>query len=492
MNENFVILLPILLPILTGVILLCLPRFKSRKAILGFSGVSLVLSMAILFYTITCKDIGYTFFNIIKEIPIFFTLDALGKIFAVIISVAVLGTFIYATIYMKHENNEKMFFGFYLIVYGVLIGASSAGNIITLYMFYELMTLLSMPLVIHTLKREAIMASLKYLFYSFCGAYMALFGILILQKYTDVSLFVANGSIDITTATANQGIIFIAIFLMILGFGVKAGVFPMHGWLPTAHPVAPSPASAILSAIIAKIGVLAIIRTIFYLVGPNFIRGTWVQYAWMILSLVTVFLGSMLAYREKIIKKRFAYSTVSQISYILLGLSLLTEMGFVGSILHVVFHAFIKTALFLVAGAIIFKTGKTKCTELKGIGKEMPVTIWCFTIISLGLIGIPFTSGFISKWYLAVGALNSQIHIIAYLAPVVLLVSACLTAGYLLPISIKGFFVGDNFDYSRLKKNEPHLLMVIPIMLFTAITVFYGMFPNQLVEIVSKIATEIF
>lgn len=244
--------------------------------------------------------------------------------------------------------------------------------------------------------------------------------------------------------------------LMLVGFGVKAGMFPMHAWLTTAHPVAPAPASAILSAVIVKAGVLAIVRVVYYIFGVSFLKETWVQTVWMVLSLLTIFMGSMLAYREPVLKKRLAYSTVSQLSYILFGLSVMNAGAVTGSLLHVLCHGFIKAALFLCAGAVIYMTGKTKVEELRGIGKEMPLLMWCYTIASLGLIGIPPTGGFISKWYLAEGALSSSMAGFNWIGPVILLVSALLTAGYLLPVTIYGFFPGADFDYENLrKKNHP-------------------------------------
>ena len=204
--------------------------------------------------------------------------------------------------------------------------------------------------------------------------------------------------------------------------------------------MAPAPASAVLSAVIVKAGVLAIVRVVYYIYGVSFLRGTWVQTAFMVLSLTTVFMGSMLAYREPVLKKRLAYSTVSQLSYILFGLAVMDAGSVAGGLLHVLSHGFIKASLFLCAGAVIYMTGKTRVDQLKGIGKEMPFIMWCFTIASLGLIGIPPTGGFLSKWYLAEGALSSGICGFSWIGPVVLLISALLTAGYLLPVVIQAFF----------------------------------------------------
>lgn len=265
----------------------------------------------------------------------------------------------------------------------------------------------------------------------------------------------------------------------------------MHAWLLTAHPVAPAPASAVLSAIIVKGGVLAVLRSVYYIAGADAIRGNWVQRTWIVLALITVFMGSMLAFREPVLKKRLAYSSVSQASYILLGMAFLDPTALTGALMHVLFHAFIKTALFLSAGAIIYQTGYTRVEELTGIGKKMPVTIWCYTFVSLGLIGIPPMSGFISKWYLMTGMLGSGEAVVSWLGPVVLLVSALLTAGYLLPVTIQGFLPGKDYDYGTLKNLEPAKKMTIPLMLLASAGLITGLFPGELAEYLGAIARSV-
>ncbi|MEG2003255.1 MAG: proton-conducting transporter membrane subunit, partial [Clostridia bacterium] len=255
--------------------------------------------------------------------------------------------------------------------------------------------------------------------------------------------------------------------IAIVGFSVKAGMFPLHNWLPAAHSEAPAPASALLSGIIAKAGVFAVIRIIYFAVGTNFLLGTWVQYALIYLSLITIIIGSVMAYREKIFKKRLAYSTVSQISYIILALSIFNQESYDGALLHVLFHATIKTLLFLCVGAIIFKTKKTNVDELSGIGKNMPITMICYTIASLGLVGIPPTCGFYSKWYIAIGALSADLGALKYIIPIVLLISALLTAGYLLPVAFKGFFPPKDF---KTEKCEPSFLMLLPMLVLALAT----------------------
>ena len=494
---DWLILLPIFLPSLAGIVLLASSFYehikygqtdeKKRKSVHLFSGAVLAVSAAAALWIAWRGTGSVTLFYLMEDIPVFFQVDALGSVFASFMSIVWVLVAVYSFVYMEHEGNEKRFFGVYLLVYGVLIALDFAGNLVTLYLFYELMTLTSMPMVLHNGSKASIMAALKYLFYSMCGAYLGVFGIFFLYKYCGTLSFVAGGSLNLALAAGNEGILLIAVFAMLIGFGAKAGMFPLHAWLPAAHPVAPSPASAVLSGIIVKAGVLAVIRVVYYTVGADFLRGTWVQAVWMALTLLTVFMGSLLAFREPVFKKRLAYSTVSQISYILFGLSLLTPVAVTGALLHTVFHAFIKCALFLTAGIFIFQCGKSRVEELEGIGKRMPGTLWCYTFASLALIGIPPASGFISKWYLAQGALKAGVGIFGWLGPVVLLISALLTAGYLLPVTMKGFFPGHGEAVSA-EKQEAKPGMLFPLAVLAAAAVLLGVFPNPLIQYVSRIA----
>jgi len=491
MNQSFMIIITVFFPVIYGAVMLLAPCFKTRSSLIKATAAGLAVTAVFAVLSI----FGGGSFELLKlgeNLKLYFRIDNLGKMFAAVVSIVWLLAGYFSFEYMKHEKEEKRYFGFYVMVYGILMALCFAGNLVTFYVFYELMTLTTFPLVLHSRTREAVMAGLKYLFYSLCGAYMVLFGIYFLNRYAATLDFTAGGSLDMGLAAGNEGILLTVAFLMILGFGVKAGMFPMHAWLPTAHPVAPAPASAVLSGLIVKMGVLGIVRAIYYVIGTDFIHGTWVQTAWLVLSLITVFMGSMLAYREKVMKKRLAYSTVSQASYILFGLALLEPQAMTGSLLHVVFHAMIKSCLFLSAGAIIYKTGKTNVDDLTGIGKEMPVTIWCYTFASLALIGIPPASGFISKWYLATGSLESGIPYFSWIGPVILLISALLTAGYLLPITIKGFLPGKEYDYGSLKKAEPVKTMLIPLTVLAGLSVILGVFPNPLTGYIADIIGTLF
>lgn len=488
----YYIILSVFFPILAGTYLLVRKEMKTRRSLLVTTGVSLLVTAVLAVLALCLAGEGMlTLFNLTDRLPVLFKVDGVSVIFSAMTVIVFVCAGFFSFEYMKHEQKEKRYYGFYLIVFGVLLALCFAGNLITFYLFFELLTLSSMPLVLHNGSKEAIMAGLKYLFYSLCGAYLSLFGLYFIESYGNTLTFSPGGVLSAGAIAEHGTVLLVTAMLMLIGFGVKAGMFPMHAWLPTAHPVAPAPASAVLSAVIVKAGVLGMVRVVYYIFGVSFLRGSWVQTVWMCLTLLTVFMGSMLAYREPVLKKRLAYSTVSQLSYILFGLSIMETDALRGGLLHVLSHGFIKAALFLCAGAMIFKTGKTRVEELRGIGKEMPLLMWCYTIVSLGLIGIPPTGGFISKWYLAQGALSSGIAVFSWLGPVILLISALLTAGYLLPVTIRGFFPGADYNYEALVKKEPSPLMTVPVLILALLSVLLGLLPGEILDYLLQIAGKV-
>lgn len=431
-------------------------------------------------------------------------MDPLGAVFAGLTIIIFMCSGVFAIDYMKEKEHKRSFFIFFILSGITELMLCAASNLITFYMCFELLTVLSVPLVIHDRTKEAKMAALKYMFFSMFGAYGALFGIYNLAAYADTLDFIQGGSMASSVFASNREILLIASIALIMGFGVKAGMWPLHAWLPSAHPIAPAPASSVLSACIVKAGVLGIIRSIWYVLGADKLKGTPVQTIFMTLALLTVFMGSMLAYRESVLKKRLAYSTVSQLSYILFGLavsmgqvsingsdSVMSYPGdaLVGAILHVLAHGFIKAALFLTAGALIHHLKITRVEDMRGVGMRMPFTMCCYTVVSLGLIGIPPTGGFTSKWYLATGALASDIPVFSWLGPVILLISALLTAGYLLTPAVWAFFPGAEFRSSGkdLSRKEPGPLMTVPIATLTLLSVLIGIFPDQIVLLIRQI-----
>ena len=415
--------------------------------------------------------------------------DLLSKLFLVLISAVWLLAAVFAGPYLRHAGREQQFQGFYTMTLGALMGLALANNFATLYMFFEMMTLLTVPLVLHSGTPAARRAGLKYLGYSVFGAGMALAGYFFLSHFLTVQRFTGGGALNPRLAAEHRPLLLNVYFLMMVGFGAKAGMMPMQAWLPTAHPVAPAPASAVLSGIITKGGVLAMMRVTYYLFGADFLRGSWAQYALTALALCTVFTGSMLALKEKVLKKRLAYSTVSQVSYVLFGMLLLSPGGMRGALLQMTFHALAKDALFMAAGAIIMASNFTTVDQLVGIGKRMPKTMLAFSAAALSIIGIPPMSGFISKWYLAAAALNSESRLVGYLGVAMLILSALMTAGYLLPIAVRGFFPGRDV---LVEYREVGPQMTVPMLLLAAAVLFLGLFPNGLQAWISLLLPQIF
>lgn len=475
----------LLLPFLGGGVLAALSRKEKRAIDAAFLTVLGLEAAAVTWY-LFLPDAALPLFSMTDALTVRLSTDGVGRLFLAVGAYGFLLSGVYAVRYMAHSGRQATFYAWMLFSLGALVGMDESDNLITMYLFFECATLLSMPLVLHDRTPESIRAALKYLFYSIAGAFLALLAIFTVASFSDSLSFTAGGVLNSSTSE-HRTLLEIVVLLGVVGFGAKAGLYPLHGWLPTAHPVAPAPASAVLSAIIAKAGVLAIVRLVFYIVGADFLRGTWVQYVLLSLALLTVFMGSMMAFREDLFKKRLAYSSVSQISYVLVGLFTLTESGVAGGLLHVAAHASIKICLFLVAGSFIVNLEKTRVSELAGVGKAMPVTLFSFTIAALGLIGIPPASGFVSKWYLALGALDSGLSVLNWLVPVILLVSALLTAGYLLPITIRGFFPGKDFPAVR-RTDEGTAVMWAPIALLAAVSLLLGVFGGPLTDWLLSIA----
>ncbi|MBQ9527450.1 MAG: hypothetical protein IJR68_07545 [Fretibacterium sp.] len=490
---NIALLFPVIFPIIMGVLVQPLKLHDRRTREIYVSVTVIINFLAVLLIALRCPDgTSLTLLRLNRVVDISLQVDGMSRLVSLIAAFLWCTAAFYSFEYVKHEGMEERYFTFFTATVGVLIGISYSANLQTLYLFYEMMTLITFPLVMHSMAEQSIRAGKKYLIYSFVGATIALAGFFFLAEFCETTNFVAGGTLLLDKVSDHMLLFQVMVLLTIIGFGCKAGMFPLHAWLPNAHPVAPAPASAVLSGVITKMGVLAVVRVIYYMVGVEFLRGTWVQYVLLTLTLYTVFMGSMLAFKEKLFKKRLAYSSVSQVSYVLFGLMTIHPIGFVGALLHVVAHATVKNILFLSAGSVIYKTHKTYVTELRGIGKEMPITMWCFTLASIALIGIPPTSGFESKWFLAIGALKSNIGFFSYLGPAVLLTSAFLTAGYLLPVMAKGFFPGDNYPYDKMVKTEANAYMTAPMVILTVIAVVSGMFATPLVTFFQGIAATIF
>ena len=272
--KDYMLLLPIVFPAIAALFTLVIKKqFSDRGFRTKYVGVVLLLTLIFNFYAIL-NFRGLTLFYLTRNLPIEFRVDGMTILFNSIVTIMWFLAGVFSFEYMKHEENNESFYLFYLLTESVLIALGMASNFMTLYLFYEFMTFLSLPLALHTRTKEAISGGLKYLFYSVFGASLALVGFFFMNQYGDIT-FRAGGTLIASKVLGNEALLKVIFFLTILGFSAKAGMFPLHGWLPSAHPVAPAPASAVLSGVITKAGVLAIIRVIYYQVGVNFLRGTW-------------------------------------------------------------------------------------------------------------------------------------------------------------------------------------------------------------------------
>lgn len=495
---KFLMVTAVLLPMLSGIGMAFLKNGKRKTKIaylLSVLAAEAILVTALLF----SENAEFVLFSMTDSLKVLIKSDGISKVFMAIAAYGYLLAGIFSVRYMDMEEKhgafpERMFYAFYLMSLGALIGMDISGNLIAMYLFFEFLTLLSMPLVLHERTKESIAAAVKYLFYSIAGAFLGLGLVFFMSRYALSLDFKAGGNLDPSKVEGHETLLRIVIFLGVTGFAAKAGMYPLHGWLPSAHPVAPAPASAVLSGVIAKAGVLAAVRLIYSVSGAAFLQGSFVQYAWASLSLLTVFMGSMMAYREKVFKKRLAYSSVSQISYALFGVFLLNAGGLTGGLMQVLFHASTKIGLFLTAGAFIYQKGCHNVNELEGIGRTMPKTLAAFTLLSLSLIGIPPFAGFVCKWYLAEGALSSGLSVIAWLGPVILLISALLTAGYLLPITVKGFFTGKKetecAEGTETGDGSPWLF--VPLLVLSAAVLLLGLFGGAVFRALSTAIATLF
>ncbi|MEL7624915.1 MAG: proton-conducting transporter membrane subunit [Clostridiales bacterium] len=486
-NDTMILALSPLLPFGSALLLPFLKLEDKNRKLFYTMGVTLCNLLIAYYLARHLQGQSLILFKITENMPILLRVDGLSVLYLLLASFLWLGVTLYSHSYIAHNRFESRYYAFLLAVLGSLMGLGLAGNIITFYLFYELMTFLAFPLICHDMTEEPMKAAITFLIYSIFGATLVLIGIALLNGLGDIALFSSGGILD-PAALEKKSYLTIAVLLILFGFGCKAGMFPLQAWLPIAHPAAPAPISAVLSALITKAGVLGIIRVIYYMVGPAHLQGTWLHNLWLAITLLTVFLGSMLAFREPLLKKRLAYSSVSQLSYILFGLAVFEPTGFTGALLQMVSHAFAKLVLFLCVGAIIHQTHFHHVEELKGIGKKMPVVMWCFTLSALSLIGIPPLGGFLSKWHLIEGALKADIGIFSWLGPVVLLISAFLTAGYLLPIIIDAFFPGADYDYANLTNLDPGWQMKGPLIVFAAFALFQAGLPSRLVAFISAMA----
>lgn len=491
---NIMILLVILLPIAGGISAALIP-FRSRRARCLYVEFFVLLNSCLVWWMLFHRPNEiFTLVHFTGNLTIEFCIDGMSMVFGGLVSALWPLASLYAFEYMKpgetdkNRGRERYFYMFYTMTYGVTLGIAFSANILTMYFFYELLTLATVPLVMYGLSREAILASRKYLYYSLGGAAFAFIGVIFIIVYGSSTDFILGGVLDPLKVGGRRNVLLLVYVITFLGFGVKAAVCPFNSWLPQAG-VAPTPVTALLHAVaVVKAGAFAIIRVTYYSFGSAFLKDSWAQAAVMVVVIVTIVYGCSRAVKETHLKRRLAYSTISNLSYILFGAVLMSPLGMAGALCHMVFHAVMKIGSFFCIGAVMHQTGKNYVYELNGLGWRMPKVFSVFTVCSLALMGVPGLAGFISKWNLAAAAAESG-GTLALVGIGALLLSALLTAIYMLGIVVRAFFMQEEESCDG---RDPGWKMLVPLFIFCAAIVYFGLFSSDIVEFFQTIASGVY
>ena len=422
--------------------------------------------------------------ELLPNVGLAFKVDALGLLFALVSVSLWIPTTIFSMGLLRplKQHAQTRFFFFFAIAISSAVGVAFSANLLTLFIFYEALSLSTYPLVTHNQDDDAIKGGRKYLTYLLgTSIALALPAMIIVYQQTG-NLDFTNGGLFASSTSTTLLVVLLVMFLF--GFA-KAGLMPFHAWLPGAM-VAPAPVSALLHAVaVVKVGVFSIIRVLTGIFGVDLLANTpSLSTIVCVLAGITLIVASLIALTQDNIKSRLAYSTIGQLSYIILGVGLATKSGVTGAALHIPMHAFGKITLFLCAGAIYQACGAKYISEIHGLGRKFPLTMTAFFIGSLCVIGLPPTGGFVSKWYLLTGSLDSA----QQWAFAIFLTSSLLNAAYFLPIVYKAFFAAPT-DTTRLEKaKEPPPLIIVPLFITSAACVLLFFFSGKLFQFANTFA----
>ena len=478
--DNWLPLMIVLSSLLPGIIIFCLPeRSVGLRTTANMVGATAkLLLMAVLLWGVFHDHVYETRIPLFPGMDLVLNADALSVLFATLSTILWFLTTLYAIAYLENSpQSRSRFFGFFSLCVSSTIGFSLAGNLITFVMFYEMLTLCTYPLVVHRGTEESMQAGKVYLAYTLTG------GMLILLAAAWLRALV--GPLDFTQGGMLVGFAglyrreFIIIFaLLITGLGVKAALVPLHGWLPVAM-VAPAPVSALLHAVaVVKAGAFGIVRVVYDIYGVEFAAQLGVLGPLAAIASFTIIYGSLRALNQDGLKKRLAYSTVSQVSYIALGTAVLGPLATIGGVVHLVHQGLMKITLFFCAGNLAETLGIHHISEMDGVGRRMPWTMTAFSLGALGMIGVPPLAGFISKWYLGAGGLAAgQNWIILILAA-----SSLLNAGYFLPIMYRAWFKEPRGPWPEDHYGgwlETHWMLLVPALITALLALAAGLLANS-------------
>jgi multicomponent Na+:H+ antiporter subunit D len=410
---------------------------------------------------------------LVSGAPLLLRADALGLVFAALSSGLWLLTTAYSVGYVRglREHAQTRYFACFAVCVGAAVGVALAGNLVTFVLFYELLTLATYPLVVHKQTPAALRAGRVYLAYTLGAGGCLLGATAWVQALAGTTEFRAGGLLPEGTA---GGVVWGLFALLLLGVGVKAAIMPLHAWLPLAM-IAPTPVSALLHAVaVVKAGVFGVLRACGYVIGPEPLAAAGAAALLAGLAGATIVLASLAALAQDNLKRLLAFSTVGQLSYVVLGAALLTGEALTGAVQHMVSHGTLKITLFFCAGAVYVATGRERVSELAGLGRRLPVTMGVFAVAALALAGVPPGAGFLSKWYLLGGAVEAG----SWAAVAVLLASSVLNLAYFGPIVVAAFFrpAADGDDAA-----EPSAWLLAPLIVSCAAGLALGVAPNLLV-----------
>jgi multicomponent Na+:H+ antiporter subunit D len=491
----------LILPLFFGACVYCFPFNHERIRYIYILAVVCLTSLITVYLNIWGPAETLTLFRF-GSTSIAFRIDGLSKIFSFMAAVLWPLATVYAFEYMAHSDKKPRFYAFYTMTYGIILAIAYAANYLTMYLFYELLTLVTLPLVIHHMDAPSYAAGKRYIFYSIGGAGLGFIGLVFISAYGTTLDFHLGGVFTAKTWNEFDGVLIQTFVLAFMGLGVKAALFPASGWLPAAS-AAPTTVTALLhAAAVVKAGAFVTMRLTYYIFGSDFLWGTWGQQIVMALTLITILAGSARAWYTVHFKRRLAYSTVGQLSYILFGVTLMTPEGLAAAALYMVAHGFIKILLFYCCGAVQHMTRRTEISELAGLGRRMPVTFAAFTLAALALMGTPPAVGFAAKLQLLTAAAESG-RFLALIGILIIGISILLTAAYLFPIIRLAYFpsekemrrvlhwetqkVQTTQGDSRSEPLDPGRLMTIPLQILAVCILGLGICGRPLLHWMTQI-----
>lgn len=490
--------LPFLCVIITLTACFCMPvlarwkkDFCAPLATL-VAGIIFVITLVIGYYVNQGEIIRYAVSGWAPPWGIEIVVEPLSSLMLMLISGICFLILIYSFHSIKHELEHKVtgwYYTAFLLCMAGMMGLVISNDIFNMYVFVEVTGISACALVAAKGTRQATEAALKYLLLATIGSGFILFGI--------GFLYMITGNLNLTFIAQELALVkdsypfllWTSLSFFVVGFGVKAALFPMHLWLPDAHSSAPSPSSAVLSSLVVKVYIIAFLKILLIAFGLEIFHETFIRHLIITLSVTAMLAGSFFAFVQIELKRRLAYSTVAQIGYIFLGIGLGTTWGLAAGILHIVVHAFMKACLFLCAGAVYYQTGTKHVNQFAGMGHKMPITMGAFTIASFSMVGIPLFGGFISKYGLALGSLEADLPLLI----LVIIISGLLNATYYFPIIGQAYFSQDeNLDQTSHKgtkvfqRDQVPLSMLIPIAIFALGIIYLGIFPGVVLEFINK------